>query len=187
RPESVLRRAIKAGNHARASGGARIEISAAAPGRVITDTEFAAALTNDEFLVHYLPIVSCTTGRIAGFESLVRWDHPERGLLLPGEFLPQAQRNGAILAVGARAIELACRQMAEWHERSASTLKLNVNLSARELIEPTLPGRLAQVIGAAGLAPGSVWLEITEETLLADRDGAAEGLQRLRDVGVRLV
>jgi diguanylate cyclase (GGDEF)-like protein len=187
RPESVLRRAIKAGNEARASGGARIEVSADAPGASITDAEFAAALTNGELVVHYLPIVSCTTGRIAGVEALVRWDHPERGFLLPRDFLPQAQRNGAIVAVGARVLELACAQMAVWHEHSAPALKLNVNLSARELVDPTLPARLARVIEAAALAPGSVWLEVTEETLLGDRQGAAEGLQRLRDVGVRLV
>ena len=187
RAESVLRRAIRAGNHARASGGARIEISADVAGRVITDAEFAAALTKDEFVVHYLPIVSCTTGRIAGFESLVRWEHPERGLLLPSEFLPQAERNGAVLAVGARAIELACTQMAAWHERSAPALKLNVNFSARELVEPTFPSHVGGLIAAAGLAPGSVWLEISEATLLADRGAAAEGLHRLREVGARLV
>ncbi|MFI5046552.1 MAG: putative bifunctional diguanylate cyclase/phosphodiesterase [Acidimicrobiia bacterium] len=187
RHESVLRRAIKAGNRGRAQGGGRIEICADAPISVITDAEFAAALTNGEFVVHYLPIVSCTTGRIAGFESLVRWNHPERGLLLPSEFLPQAERNGAIVAVGSRAIELACAQMAAWHERSATTLKLNVNLSTRELADPTLPARVARVIGGAGLAPGSVWLEVTEETLLTDREASADALHRLRDVGVRLV
>ena len=187
RPEGVLRRAIKAGNRARAAGGARIEICADALDEVITDAEFAAALTHDEFVVHYLPIVSCTSGRIAGFESLVRWDHPERGLLMPGEFLPQAERNGAVVAVGARAIEIACRQMAAWHERSATTLKLNVNLSMRELADPALPARVARLIAAAGLVPGSVWIEVSEETVLADRDAAGEALQRLRDVGVRLV
>ncbi len=185
RPESVLRRAIKAGNRARVRGGSRIEIAADAPNAVIIDAEFAAALTNDEFVVHYLPIVSCSSGRIAGFESLVRWDHPDRGLLMPSEFLPQAERNGAIVAVGARAIEIACRQVAEWHERSATTLKLNVNLSMRELADPALPTRLARVIATAGLAPGSVWIEVSEETVLADRDAAGEALQRLRDVGVR--
>jgi len=89
--------------------------------------------------------------------------------------------------VGTRAIELACAQMALWHARSATTLKLNINLSTRELADPLLPARMRQVISATGLAPGSVWLEVTEETLLADRDAAAGALSRLHEVGVRLV
>ena len=84
RPESVLRRAIKAGNHARALGGARIEISDVPVTTTIVEGELAAGIARDELVLHYLPIVSCATGRVAGFEALVRWDHPEHGLLLPG-------------------------------------------------------------------------------------------------------
>src|SRR5439155_5210419 len=112
RPESVLRRAIKAGNHARALGGARIEISDAPASTTIAEGELAAALARDELRLHYLPIVSCATGRVAGFEALVRWEHPEHGLLLPGEFLPDAEETGVIVPVGTWAIEHACRQMA---------------------------------------------------------------------------
>ena len=116
RPESVLRRAIKAGNHARTSGGARIEISDDAAAAAFTDVEFARrAHARRSFVLHYLPIVSCATGRIAGFETLMRWDHPERGLLLPAEFLPQAERTGAIVPMGLWGLEHACRQMAAWH------------------------------------------------------------------------
>ena len=100
RPESVLRRAIKAGNHARALGGARIEISEAPASTSIAEGELAAGIARDELRLHYLPIVSCATGRVAGFEALVRWDHPEHGLLLPGEFLPGAEQNGVIVPVG---------------------------------------------------------------------------------------
>jgi diguanylate cyclase (GGDEF)-like protein len=187
RPESVLRRAIKAGTRARGQGGARIEICEDAPTATIGDVEFAAALTNGEFVVHYLPIVSCTTGRVAGFESLIRWDHPERGLLLPGEFLPQAERNGAIVAIGTWAIEHACRQMASWHAGGGTSFKLNLNLSAREFSEPTLPAQVKRVLGETGLQAGAVWLEITEETLVRDRDAAERALQQLHEIGVRLV
>jgi diguanylate cyclase (GGDEF)-like protein len=187
RPEGVLRRAIEAGNLARSLGGGRIEICADAPLPTVADADFAQALTNRELRLHYLPIVSCATGRVAGFETLVRWDHPERGLLLPGEFLPQAERSGAIVAVGAWAIDAACRQMAEWHRGSGTTLKLNVNLSAREFGEPSLPAQLKRVLGETGLPPGAIWLEITEETLLQDRDASGAALHRLHDIGVHLV
>ncbi len=187
RPESVLRRAINAGNHARALGGARIEISAGVPSANIQEGELAAGIARDELRLHYLPIVSCATGRVAGFEALVRWEHPEHGLLLPAEFLPDAERTGAIVPVGNWAIERACRQMAAWHDGSGSTLKLNLNLSARQLSEPTLPAQVKRIISDTGLAPGSVWLEITEETLLRDRAASDQVLGRLHEIGVRLV
>jgi diguanylate cyclase (GGDEF)-like protein len=187
RPESVLRRAIKAGNHARALGGARIEISAASPTTTIGTGELATAITQGDLRLHYLPIVSCSTGRVAGFEALVRWDHPEHGLLLPAAFLPEAEVSGAIVPMGTWTIEHACRQMADWHDGSGSSLKLNLNLSARQFAEPTMPAQVKRIIGETGLAPGSVWLEITEETLLRDRDASDQTLRLLHEIGVRLV
>jgi diguanylate cyclase (GGDEF)-like protein len=187
RPENVLRRAIKAGNRARELGGARIEISADQPSPTIDDDEFTAALARDQLVLHYLPIISCATGRVAGLESLVRWDHPERGLLLPPDFLPDAERTGAIVAIGTWAIEQACRQMAEWHDGSGESLKLDVNVSAREFAEPTFPAQVKRVIGSTGLAPGAVWLEVTEDTLAHDRDAADQALRQLHEIGVRLV
>ena len=187
RPESVLRRAIKAGNHARSLGGARIEISDAPASTTLNEGELAAAIARDELRLHYLPIVSCATGRVAGFEALVRWEHPEHGLLLPGEFLPDAEATGVIVPVGNWTIEQACRQMAEWHGGTGPTLKLNLNLSARQFGEPTLPAQVKRIIGDTGLAPGSVWLEVTEATLLDDRDASDLTLRQLHEIGVRLV
>jgi diguanylate cyclase (GGDEF)-like protein len=188
RPESVLRRAIEAGNRARAQGGARIEISDDALPAAFSDVEFAAALTNEQLVLHYLPVVSCATGRVAGFETLVRWDHPELGLLLPGEFLAQAERTGAIVPMGTWVMEQGCRQMVAWHRSgAAASLKLDVNLSAREFAEPNLPAQVKRVIADTGLPAGAVWLEITEETLLQDRDASARTLSQLHDIGVRLV
>jgi diguanylate cyclase (GGDEF)-like protein len=188
RPESVLRRAIEAGNRARALGGARIEISEDASPTPFTDVDFAAALTDEQFVLHYLPIVSCATGRIAGFETLVRWDHPQHGLLLPGEFLAQAERTGAIVPMGMWVIEAGCRQLVAWHRHgAAATLKLDVNLSAREFSEPSLPAQVRRVITESELPAGAVWLEITEETLLQDRDASDRTLAQLHEIGVRLV
>ncbi len=187
RPESVLRRAIKAGNHARSLGGARIEISDAPASTAVNEGELAAAIARDELRLHYLPIVSCATGRVAGFEALVRWEHPEHGLLLPGEFLPDAEKTGVIVPIGNWTIEQACRQMADWHGGAGATLKLNLNLSARQFAEPTLPAQVKRIIGDTGLAPGSVWLEVTEATLLDDRDASDLTLRQLHEIGVRLV
>jgi diguanylate cyclase (GGDEF)-like protein len=187
RPESVLRRAIKAGNHARALGGARIEISTAAPSTAIGEGELAAGIAREELRMHYLPIVSCATGRVAGFEALVRWEHPEHGLLMPAEFLPDAERTGAIVTLGTWAIDRACRQMAAWHDGPGSTLKLSLNLSSRQFSEPTMPAQVKRIIGETGLAPGSVWLEITEQTLLRDREASDQTLRLLHEIGVQLV
>ncbi len=187
RPESVLRRAIKAGNDAKALGGARIEISDTPTSTSFADGELMGAIARDELRLHYLPIVSCATGRVAGFEALVRWEHPEHGLLLPGEFLPEAELNGTIVPLGTWAIEHACRQMAAWQESAGATLKLNLNLSTRQFADPALPAQVKRIIGDTGLAPGAVWLEITETTLFHDRDASEQTMGRLHELGVRMV
>jgi diguanylate cyclase (GGDEF)-like protein len=186
RPESVLRRAIKAGNDAKELGGARIEISEPPASATFADGELSAAIARDELRLHYLPIVSCATGRVAGFEALVRWEHPDHGLLLPGDFLPEAEEKGTIVPLGLWTIEQACRQMASW-QGTAGALKLNLNLSARQFAEPALPAQLKRIISETGLVPGAVWLEITEDTLLHDRDASEATLLRLHELGVRLV
>jgi diguanylate cyclase (GGDEF)-like protein len=187
RPESVLRRAIKAGNEAKSLGGARIEISDAPSSTSFADGELTGAIARDELRLHYLPIVSCATGRVAGFEALVRWEHPDHGLLMPGEFLPEAELNGSIVPLGMWTIEHACRQMAAWQESAGATLKLNLNLSQRQFADPALPAQVKRIISDTGLAPGAVWLEITETTLLHDRDASEQTMNRLHELGVRLV
>jgi EAL domain-containing protein (putative c-di-GMP-specific phosphodiesterase class I) len=145
------------------------------------------AIARDELRMHYLPIVSCATGRVAGFEALVRWEHPEHGLLLPGEFLPEAELNGTIVPLGTWTVEHACRQMADWQEHAGATLKLNLNLSTRQFSDPALPAQVKRIIGETGLAPGAVWLEITETTLFHDRDASEQTMARLHELGVRMV
>jgi diguanylate cyclase (GGDEF)-like protein len=187
RPESVLRRAIRAGNEAKACGGARIEISDAPASIEFADGELSAAIARDELRLHYLPIVSCATGRVAGFEALVRWEHPEHGLLLPGEFLREAEADGTIVPLGLWTIEHACRQMASWQEHAGATLKLDLNVSSRQFADPALPAQVKRIIGENGLAPGAVWLEITETTLFDDREASEVTMGRLHELGVRMV
>jgi diguanylate cyclase (GGDEF)-like protein len=187
RPESVLRRAIKAGNEAKAHGGARVEISEAPASTTFSEGELSGAIARDELRLHYLPIVSCATGRVAGFEALVRWEHPEHGLLMPGEFFPAAEANGTVVPLGLWTVEHACRQMAAWQQQAGATLKLNLNLSAGQFAEPALPAQVKRIIGETGLAPGAVWLEITETTLFQDRDASEQTMRRLHELGVRMV
>ena len=188
RPEDVLRRAITAGNQARRAGGARIEISAPAPASATFGArDLSTALAQGELRLHYLPIVSCATGRIAGFEALVRWNHPERGLLSANEFLPDAERTDQVVPIGTWVLEEACRQMARWHAGAGQALKLSLNLSVREFADPRLTDEVQRILHDTGLAPGSVWIELTEEALLADRETTERVLTRLREVGVRLV
>jgi diguanylate cyclase (GGDEF)-like protein len=185
-PQSVLRRAVEAGKLARELGGGRVEIAPPLESSPVAEGELAS-IARDELRLHYLPIVSCATGRVAGFEALVRWEHAERGLLHASEFIGEAERSGAIVAIGNWAIEEGCRQLAEWHAGDGGTLKLNVNVAARQFAEPTLPAQVKRIINESGVAPGDVWLEITEETLLQDRDTADRALRQLHEVGVRLV
>jgi diguanylate cyclase (GGDEF)-like protein len=186
-PEKVLRRAIEAGNHARTLGGARIEIADTPGVRQFAEGELAAAVAREELRLHYLPIVSCSTGRVAGFEALLRWQHPQYGLLLPGDFLAEAEDTGMIVPVGMWAIEQSCRQMAAWQDDAGATLKLDLNLSGRQFADPALPAQLKRIVGETGLAPGAIWLEITERTLLHDRAASEQTFERLRELGVRLV
>jgi diguanylate cyclase (GGDEF)-like protein len=187
RPQSVLRRAVEAGKHARAAGGGRVEIAPIAETTSWSEGELATSVARDELRLHYLPIVSCATGRVAGFEALVRWEHSERGLLAASEFVGAAERSGAIVAIGNWALEEACRQLARWHAGDGGTLKLNVNLAARQFAEPTLAAQVKRIVSDSGVDPGDLWLEVTEETLLQDRETADLALRQLHEVGVRLV
>ena len=186
-PQSVLRRAVEAGKQARERGGGRVEIAPMLVSSQLSEGELATSIARDELRLHYLPIISCATGRVAGFEALVRWEHAQRGLLQASDFVGDAERTGAIVAIGNWALEEGCRQLAEWHAGDGGTLKLNVNVAARQFAEPTLPAQVKRIISESGVAPGDVWLEITEETLLQDRDTADLALRQLHEVGVRLV
>ena len=114
-PQSVLRRAVEAGKQARELGGGRVEIAPTLTSSHLSEGELATSIARDELRLHYLPIVSCATGRVAGFEALVRWEHAQRGLLNASEFVGDAERTGAIVAIGNWALEEGCRQLAEWH------------------------------------------------------------------------
>jgi EAL domain-containing protein (putative c-di-GMP-specific phosphodiesterase class I) len=116
-------------------------------------------------------------------EALVRWQHPERGLIGPGDFIPVAEDSGLILPLGAWVIDEACRQAAAWGEDGVG---IAVNASAVQVGQPGLPGIVAAALERHGVAPERITIEITETALIADPDGAAVTLQALRDLGVRI-
>jgi diguanylate cyclase (GGDEF)-like protein len=147
---------------------------------VYAEVALRAALDHDEFVLRYQPIVRMDTGAIVGAEALVRWQHPERGLLGPGEFIGAAEHSGLIVELGARLLRLACQAAAGW------SIGVSVNVSARQLSQGGLVGTVAAALAASGLPPERLTLEITETALLKPCDQTTQTLQRVHDSGVRL-
>ncbi len=188
--ETLLRNADAAMHQAKDEGRDRTECYASdAHDQVAqhfrTGNELRRALERDELRLHYQPVVRLDSNRITGFEALVRWEHPERGLVGPNEFIGLAEETGLIVPMGLWVLEAACRQLAWWHEQGAD-ITMSVNLAARQLSEPTLPGDVAGVLRATGVRPDSVWLELTESALMSDAEATIASLLALRALGVRL-
>jgi predicted signal transduction protein with EAL and GGDEF domain len=144
--------------------------------------ELERAITERELLVQYQPIVDLATGEAISVEALVRWNHPDRGRIPPGEFIPLAEETGLIVPLGRYVLEEACAQVSARHPG----LKVQVNLSAIELEHPGLIATVAGVLERTGIAPERVVLEVTETLLVKDAVRGGETLQQLRDLGVQL-
>jgi EAL domain-containing protein (putative c-di-GMP-specific phosphodiesterase class I) len=192
-PETLLRNADAAMYRAKDMGRDRTELfdththhSAVTNLRV--GNELHRAIERGEMRVFYQPMVQISTGRLAGFEALIRWEHPERGLVSPMEFVPLAEETGLIVPLGSWALEQACRQLVHWRQASPENahLTMSVNLSPRQLLEPGLPGEVARVLHETGVTPDAMWLEITESTLMRDAESAVGALTALRGLGVHL-
>lgn len=156
--------------------------------RTELDQAMAGALERDEIEVHYQPEVDLLTGRIVGAEALVRWRHPARGLLTADRFVPLAEDNGMIVALGGWVLARACRAAAGWIGRGlvSDDFVIRVNLSARQLDEPGLSSEVADLLSSTGLSPGRLCLEITETALMRDAAVGLRVLTELREVGVHL-
>jgi diguanylate cyclase (GGDEF)-like protein/PAS domain S-box-containing protein len=156
--------------------------------RLELEADLRAAIDRKEFVVHYQPIVSLDSGRITGFEALVRWQHPRRGLLGPGEFIGLAESSGLIVPIGAHVLAEACRQAVAWQAEDPADppLSISVNLSVRELAEPGLVERVGETLAASGLDPSSLTLEITETSMVEDAEETLDTLHALRALGIRL-
>jgi diguanylate cyclase (GGDEF)-like protein/PAS domain S-box-containing protein len=193
-PDALLRDADAAMYRAKEAGRSRIEVfdmgmRAWAVDRLATEAALRRALeADDELTVHYQPVVDLRDGSIAAVEALVRWQHPERGLLGPDAFVAVAEDSGLIVPLGRRVLKLACAQAAAWSAARGAdrpVLPVHVNLSPRQLHDQTLVETVQTTLGDA--APGTLALEITEGTLIDRGVDRVALLERLRDLGVTLV
>jgi diguanylate cyclase (GGDEF)-like protein/PAS domain S-box-containing protein len=145
------------------------------------------ALVRGEFVLHYQPIVDLATGKVQGVEALARWLHPTRGLIMPGGFIPVAEETGMMVPLGVWVLGEACRQSKDWRDRfPEAAVSMSVNLSTRQLLEPDLISRVAQILAESALDPGTLILEITEGSLMQDVGQTAAKLYALKELGIRL-
>lgn len=156
--------------------------------RLQLETELRAAIERCEFEVHYQPIMNLETKAIKGFEALVRWRHPTRGLIPPNDFIPTAEETGLILPLGRWILEESCRQMRDWQDScpQASSLVVSVNLSSKQFLQSDLAEQVAETLRLTGLASRCLKLEITESYLIENSEKAVKIMNRLRDIGVEL-
>ncbi len=190
--EEVLRDATIALNRARAEGGTWCEVFDPDMRRRVVmrlqmESELRQAIENVSFQLHYQPIVALGSGRIVGFEALVRWPHPQRGLLRPTEFIGVAEDTGMIRQLGSLVLAEACRQMTSWRRRlgAAAPEIVSVNVSSLQFADANFASDLQGILANSGLDPRHLKLEITESALMGDVPAARELLTRIRSMGIR--
>jgi EAL domain-containing protein (putative c-di-GMP-specific phosphodiesterase class I) len=193
----MLRNADVAMYRAKERGPARIEVyrtddETSTIRRLRTSNELHRALERDELELYYQPMVDLHDGHMVGMEALCRWNHPTRGLLLPGEFIGLAEDSGLIVQLGAWVLRQACCQAAEWDDirtragEDPGRLNISVNVSTQQLADPTFPRQVASALAESGLDPDKLWLEITESALMSTGDISVAALAALRALGPHL-
>ncbi len=193
RPEDFLRDADTAMYQAKFLGKARHVVfdkgmHVDAMNLLQLETDLRRAIDRQEFLIGYQPIVSLETGRLSGFEALVRWQHPDRGLIPPNDFIAVAEETGFIVPIGQWVLLEACSQMRLWQKRfsSAEPLYVSVNLSGKQFTHSNLVHQISRVLNVTGLESHSLKLEITERIVMENIEGATGILEQLRALGVEL-
>jgi diguanylate cyclase (GGDEF)-like protein len=154
--------------------------------RLELERELAEAIRAGQLLLHYQPIVDANDARVVSVEALVRWQHPTRGLLYPGAFIPVAEESGQIRELGNWTLEAACQQLSRWKSMGRHPGSVAVNLSASHFRDQRLPDQLSHLIEAYGVAPGELTIELTESTVMADSEASMKTIQALRALGVAL-
>ncbi|MGB3559307.1 MAG: EAL domain-containing protein [Geitlerinemataceae cyanobacterium] len=191
-PEDLLRDADTALYRAKALGKGQYhifdpEMHQFAIWRLQLETDLRRSLNEQGFMVYYQPIVALSTGKLAGFEALVRWQHPTRGLVSPTEFIPVAEETGSILALGIWVLEEACDRLRMWQEQeSMPDLTMSINLAVQQLLQCNLLEQVDRVLAQTQLNPHCLRLEITESTLMENGEAAIEVLHQLRSRGIQL-
>jgi diguanylate cyclase (GGDEF)-like protein/PAS domain S-box-containing protein len=192
-PEALLRAADLAMYRAKTDGKGRFELfeegmQEAALERVELEADFRRALRNEEFVLHFQPVVELPSGRVAGAEALVRWQHPSRGLLPPGEFIPLAEQSDLIVDLGRWVLRSSVEHAKAFQEQfpSEPPFSVAVNIASRQLTTPWLVEEVERVVREVGIDPRSLTLEITEGALMSESTPIEPTLQALRDLGVKL-
>ena len=191
--EDLLRNAQTAAARAKTGGFGGCEVfdtqmHARAVQRLKLETDLHRALERGELRVYYQPIVFLQDGRVAGVEALMRWQHPERGLVSPQTFIPVAEETGLVVPMSKWLLEESCRQIRAWQSgrRTASPLTVAVNISGRQLAQPDLVDSLCSILQQSGIDPGCLELEITETAAMADAERSRRVFTQLKELGVRL-
>ena len=154
--------------------------------RVSIEHDLRTAIANGEFELFYQPQVDCRSGNVTGMEALLRWHHPQRGLVSPHRFIPIAEETGLIVPIGEWVLRAACRQARCWHDAGQTGLRISVNLSTRQLQQPDLGERISSCLAESGLPASALELELTESMLMADPVSATTLLRSLDGLGIRL-
>jgi len=190
--EDLLRDADMAMYRAKAQGPGHHALSVPdmhldAVARLQLETDLRWAIERGELCAHYQPIIALKTGRIAGFEALVRWRHPERGLIFPGEFMSVAEETGLVVPLGKRVLMDACAQMGKWHAEfpELPDLTMSVNVSGRQFSQPNLMEQIRSVLAESRLDPSRLKIEITESAIMENAAAAAAMLREARALGIR--
>lgn len=192
-PEEMLRDADIAMYRAKSSGKGQHKIFNQAmhedvSNRLKLETELRLALERNEFKVFYQPIVAIATGELIGFEALIRWFHPKRGLVLPGEFIPIIEETGLIVPLGEWVLRESCRQLRQWQRRfpSKNNLTISVNLSCKQFMQHDLVERIADILRETDFEARYLRLEVTESHVMENSEMAITIMNRLRELGVQL-
>jgi diguanylate cyclase (GGDEF)-like protein len=190
-PEALQASADAALHQAKARGRGMLrfaspDLAARARERLMLEADLRHALTRRELTLHYQPLVDLISGEMVGLEALLRWRHPERGMISPAEFIPLAEESGLIVQIGDWVLREVCRQIRTWSDAGIAPRQTSVNVSAVQLGRGRLLESVREAIDASGITPAQLELEITESFVMADRDHAVRLLAELRRLGVRL-
>ncbi|MDB5762210.1 MAG: sensory box/GGDEF family protein [Herminiimonas sp.] len=189
--EELLKNASTALRRAERHGGNAIHVYSSSsesrnPGRLSMETALRGALKRNELAVHYQPQLNLSTGRICSVEALLRWRHPENGLISMARFIPIAEETGLILPMSEWVLQQACMQLGTWSRQGISVERMAVNLSARQFRQKDLTHRLEQILHDTGTDPGSLELELTESMLVDDIEAAMETMSSLKEIGIHM-